>query len=68
MFTNRDPLRTGEVLPLNNFSWASQAPGVVGVAAVNNMLKRCLVAAVDHAIARRREYDYRMGSIDARCG
>ena len=49
------PMQTGKGVPLNDFSWASPAPDVVGVAAVNNMLERCLVAAVDHATARRRE-------------
>ena len=30
------PVQTGKGLPLNDFSSESQAPGVVGVAAVNN--------------------------------
>ena len=48
------PVQTGKGLPLNDFSWAPPALDVVGVATVNNMLKRC-VAAVDHATARRQE-------------
>ena len=30
------PVQTGTGLPLNAFSWASPAPNIVGVAAVNN--------------------------------
>ena len=30
------PVQTGTGLPLNAFSWASPAPDIVGVAAVNN--------------------------------